>query len=205
VWKMTIEGRNRFGQYGAWWSVNDVDRLVADPHLCTLLSWLKAHNGPGRQFLVADGLRNKFGWPRRQLTKARQRAIDGGWIVQASAPRRGHAAAYVWGPAAKRANQGAGKKIGSAPNGGKRRPIEAAIMKSLGVRAGVADLVLVHAACMFALELKTEDGRPTAVQMHVCHQEAREPHGFEGAGIRSSYRTSTLRSRRMGARALLTT
>lgn len=92
-----------------------------------------------------------------------------------------------------------------APNGGKRRPIEAAIMKSLGVRAGVADLVLVHAACMFALELKTEDGRPTAVQMHVCHQEAREPHGFEGAGIRSSYRTSTLRSRRMGARALLTT
>jgi hypothetical protein len=111
VWKMTIEGRNRFGQYGAWWSVNDVDRLVADPHLCTLLSWLKAHNGPGRQFLVADGLRNKLGWPRRQLTKARQRAIDGGWIVQVLAPRPGRAAAYIWGPAAKGADQRAGKKI----------------------------------------------------------------------------------------------
>jgi hypothetical protein len=51
------------------------------------------------------------------------------------------------------------------PNGGKRRPIEAAIMKSLGVRAGVADLILLHAGRMFALELKAADGRPTATQM----------------------------------------
>ena len=51
------------------------------------------------------------------------------------------------------------------PNGGKRRPIEAAIMKSLGVRAGVADLILLHAGRMFALELKAEDGRPTTAQM----------------------------------------
>src|SRR5215831_10844400 len=107
VWKMTTEGRNRFGQYGAWLSVSDVDRLVSDPHLCALLSWLKAHNGPDRHFFVADGLKDKFGWPRRQFTKARRAAIDGGWIVQASVPRRGHAAAYVWGPAAQRANQGA--------------------------------------------------------------------------------------------------
>src|SRR5262249_52463218 len=52
-----------------------------------------------------------------------------------------------------------------APNGGKRRPIEAAIMKSLGVRAGVADLILLHSGRIFALELKAEDGRPTAAQM----------------------------------------
>jgi hypothetical protein len=51
------------------------------------------------------------------------------------------------------------------PNGGKRRPIEAAIMKSLGVRAGVADLILLHTGRMFALELKAEDGRPTVAQM----------------------------------------
>ena len=51
------------------------------------------------------------------------------------------------------------------PNGGKRRPIEAAIMKSLGVRAGVADLILLHAGRIFALELKAESGRPTAEQM----------------------------------------
>src|SRR5262249_16457247 len=51
------------------------------------------------------------------------------------------------------------------PNGGKRRPIEAAIMKSLGVRAGVADLILLHGGRMCALELKAENGRPTAAQM----------------------------------------
>jgi len=51
------------------------------------------------------------------------------------------------------------------PNGGKRRPIEAAIMKSLGVRAGVADLILLHAGRMFALELKVENGRTTPAQM----------------------------------------
>jgi hypothetical protein len=38
-------------------------------------------------------------------------------------------------------------------------------MKSLGVRAGVADLILLHAGRMFALELKAEDGRPTPAQL----------------------------------------
>ena len=44
------------------------------------------------------------------------------------------------------------------PNGGKRRTIEAAIMKGLGVRAGVSDLIAVHEGKAFALEL-----RPMAV------------------------------------------
>jgi hypothetical protein len=51
------------------------------------------------------------------------------------------------------------------PNGGKRPPVEAAIMKGLGVRAGVADLILVHRGRPFALELKADDGRPTVEQM----------------------------------------
>jgi hypothetical protein len=51
------------------------------------------------------------------------------------------------------------------PNGGKRRPVEAAILKGLGTRAGVADLILVHRGRPFALELKTDDGRPTVEQM----------------------------------------
>jgi hypothetical protein len=50
VWKMTSEGRNRFGQYGAWISVNEIDGLVADPYLCTLLGWLRAHNRAGRTY-----------------------------------------------------------------------------------------------------------------------------------------------------------
>jgi hypothetical protein len=51
------------------------------------------------------------------------------------------------------------------PNGGKRRPVEAAILKGLGTRAGVADLIFVHRGRPFALELKADDGRPTVEQM----------------------------------------
>jgi hypothetical protein len=40
------------------------------------------------------------------------------------------------------------------PNGGARRPTEAAIFKGLGVLSGVADLILLHDAKFFALEIK---------------------------------------------------
>jgi hypothetical protein len=51
------------------------------------------------------------------------------------------------------------------PNGGRRGKVEGAIFKSLGVLAGVADLILVCDGKMFALELKADDGRPTVSQM----------------------------------------
>ena len=51
------------------------------------------------------------------------------------------------------------------PNGGKRKPIEAAIFKSLGVRAGASDLLLWHDRKSFALELKAPDGRATESQL----------------------------------------
>ncbi len=50
------------------------------------------------------------------------------------------------------------------PNGGRRGPVEAAIFNGLGVRAGVADLILLHDGQAYALELKTERGRPSAAQ-----------------------------------------
>jgi hypothetical protein len=50
------------------------------------------------------------------------------------------------------------------PNGGRRSPIEAAIFSGLGVRPGVSDLILLRDGRAFALELKTERGRPTAAQ-----------------------------------------
>jgi hypothetical protein len=51
-----------------------------------------------------------------------------------------------------------------SPNGGWRSPVEAAIFKSLGVRAGVADLILLHDGQFFALELKAPGGRLTESQ-----------------------------------------
>ena len=51
------------------------------------------------------------------------------------------------------------------PNGGMRNRIEAAIMKGLGIRAGVSDLIAVHQGRAFALELKAEGGRATEAQL----------------------------------------
>jgi VRR-NUC domain len=51
------------------------------------------------------------------------------------------------------------------PNGSARNPIEAAILKGLGVRAGVSDVVAVHDSKVFALELKSKTGRPTEAQV----------------------------------------
>jgi hypothetical protein len=51
------------------------------------------------------------------------------------------------------------------PNGGRRQRIEAAIFNGLGVRPGVSDLIMLQDGRAFALELKTERGKPTAAQM----------------------------------------
>lgn len=53
------------------------------------------------------------------------------------------------------------------PNGGKRRPIEAAILKGLGARAGVPDIIAIHNGKCFAMELKAPDGRPTLTQLET--------------------------------------
>jgi hypothetical protein len=56
------------------------------------------------------------------------------------------------------------------PNGGRRSRVEAAIFAGLGVKPGVADLILLHGGRPFALELKTERGRPTAAQMQFLSE-----------------------------------
>lgn len=73
------------------------------------------------------------------------------------------------------------------PNGGKRRPIEAAILKGLGVRAGVADVCIVHDGAFYALELKAEGGRSTEAQIkfrddvNAAGGYATEAHGLDAA------------------------
>ena len=49
-------------------------------------------------------------------------------------------------------------------NGGYRKPIEAAIMKGMGVVAGVPDIIAIHDGRVYALELKAEGGRATPKQ-----------------------------------------
>ncbi|NOU05352.1 MAG: VRR-NUC domain-containing protein [Hyphomicrobiaceae bacterium] len=50
----------------------------------------------------------------------------------------------------------------AVPNGGFRSKHEAAIMKSLGVRAGVPDIILIANGHTYGLELKREKGGRTS-------------------------------------------
>src|SRR6516165_3894035 len=51
------------------------------------------------------------------------------------------------------------------PMGGKRRPVEAAILKGLGATAGIPDILLWHDGNAFALELKSETGALSDAQI----------------------------------------
>jgi hypothetical protein len=50
-------------------------------------------------------------------------------------------------------------------NGGYRKPIEAAVLKGLGVCAGVPDVIAVYQGRCYGLELKAVDGRPSELQL----------------------------------------
>lgn len=59
------------------------------------------------------------------------------------------------------------------PNGGQRSETEAAIMKGLGVKAGVPDLLILDAGRALWLELKSPHGKgPSDAQMD-CHHRLR--------------------------------
>jgi hypothetical protein len=65
--------------------------------------------------------------------------------------------------------------------GGKRSrkgiAIQGSIMKGLGVRAGVSDILALHAGKFFALELKAPGGRPTEDQL-AFHSDVQASGGF---------------------------
>jgi hypothetical protein len=54
------------------------------------------------------------------------------------------------------------------PNGGKRKPIEAAIMRGLGVTAGVPDVIAIKDGRVFAMELKADGGKMTDTQLAMA-------------------------------------
>jgi hypothetical protein len=60
------------------------------------------------------------------------------------------------------------------PNGGARSPIEGAILKGLGMRAGVPDVLAIKDGRTYGLEVKTPGGRLSAAQRsaHVALRAA---------------------------------
>jgi hypothetical protein len=70
------------------------------------------------------------------------------------------------------------------PNGGYRKPIEAGIMKGLGVKAGVPDVVAIHKGRCYGLELKAEGGRVTSKQLAaIAAMEAAGAHCCIAEGL----------------------
>ena len=80
AWGYTERGENRFGQHGAWFPLDEVNRLI-DPDAFYLLAFLRAHQGPDATFMCANGLAEKFGWRRHRLAEAR-RTADRAWPFQ---------------------------------------------------------------------------------------------------------------------------
>jgi hypothetical protein len=64
-------------------------------------------------------------------------------------------------------------------NGGGRSPIEALILKGLGVRADVPDLIIIYDGKTYGLELKADSNRPTKLQIEA--QDAMRAAGAEVA------------------------
>jgi hypothetical protein len=62
AWRYTEQGKNRFGQHGVWCPIEEVTNLLHDQDALILLTFLRAHNGPHRQFMIANGLTETFDW-----------------------------------------------------------------------------------------------------------------------------------------------
>jgi hypothetical protein len=97
VWKMQCEGRNRFGQYGAWVPLKLSRKLAQSPDAYALYGVLKAENGPASVFPIANGMaQTAIGLRRYRLANARK-VIIGLELVEEVCPQTRHKPAfYRW-------------------------------------------------------------------------------------------------------------
>jgi hypothetical protein len=80
AWGYTERGENRFGQHGAWFPLEEVNRMVDNQDAFFLLAFLRAHQGPEATFMCANGLAEKFGWRQQRVADARSRLIELGYF-----------------------------------------------------------------------------------------------------------------------------
>ena len=82
------------------------------------------------------------------------------------------------------------------PNGGYRKPVEAAIFKSLGVVSGTPDIFVVASGRTYALELKADGGRLTESQ-RACHETLRAAGADVGVAVGIDEALSWLEARNL--------
>ena len=96
VWKMQNEGRNRFGQHGAWVPLQLSRRLAPHPNAYTLYGVLRAENGPNSIFPIANGMAESVGQRRHSFSKARKLLIELKLVQQVSPQTQHRPAMYRW-------------------------------------------------------------------------------------------------------------
>lgn len=74
----------------------EFEALAADPECLGVVAFLAAENGPAARFMIADGLGEKLGWPRRLLPAARKRMITLGLIEPVGRQGRNGPRLYRW-------------------------------------------------------------------------------------------------------------
>jgi hypothetical protein len=81
AWKYTESGKNYFGQHAAWLPKDEVNELIGHgPDVLSLLTFLRANQGPESTFMVANGLADTFGWGRLRFAEARRCLIELGYL-----------------------------------------------------------------------------------------------------------------------------
>jgi hypothetical protein len=102
VWNYTSTGRNRFGQFGAWFTLAECDFFLERGAVMhdgfILLAFLRVRNGPNATFMITNTMAEKFGWSRKRLARARTMLVDMKAIRQYRPARRNTPALYQWLP-----------------------------------------------------------------------------------------------------------
>jgi len=96
AWGYTERGQNRFGQHGAWFPIEEVTRLVCEQDAFLLLAFLRSHNGPRSDFMIANGLADLLGWTRKRLAAARLRLLELDYVRCVRGARQRRTAVYRW-------------------------------------------------------------------------------------------------------------
>jgi hypothetical protein len=98
VWGYTQRGDNRFGQAGVFFPADEANNLIRlDQDAFVLLAFLRANNGPGRTFMIANGMSAIiFGWSRKRFAAARGR-LEGRYVkLVRPASKQNGPALYRW-------------------------------------------------------------------------------------------------------------
>ena len=96
VWRYESNGLNRVGRFGAYFPIEEIDKLVSEPDDLCLLAFLRAYNHFDSTFMVANGLAGRFGWWRQRLAASRRRLIESGHLIRIRQAGKNAPALYQW-------------------------------------------------------------------------------------------------------------